>query len=1050
MKQNYLKLWFNCLLMFFTCAGITEIPKQRILCFGDSITRGTYINGRYQTGNSWVNILEERSGGRLKCINAGRSGRQTIQKLELLPVIKKNKDIDHVLFYLGVNDLHSDDATNQKNLQGCISNTEWMISQVRKTYGTDLKVTIISTPGLNLDTVSPRFRNIGFTDKCQQMLEKLGPLYKELASRKNCDFIDLWGVVSPQNYSDGLHPDLKGQTQTAEYIWNSLINNGQPIKIACIGDSITFGAGIKDRNNNSYPAQLQKLIGSKFQVKNFGVSARTLLKRGNYPYWNEKAYKNALAFNPNYVIIKLGTNDSKPVNWQYKGEFTDNLKELVESFLKLPSRPKVFLSTPAPVVTDRWGITQAVVANEVIPSVQSVAKNLKLQVIDFHNAIPAEKRLVPDGVHPNAAGAAYMAEAAYKAILDRKYATADIKLPAIFADHMVLQRNKPIKLWGWAKAGTKIAISLNNAETKTTTPQSGKWHAELPAQQTGGPYTLKFSTATSYTSLKNIMIGEVWICSGQSNMEMPVAGWPRQPIEGSKEAIASANFPNLRLFHLQRKIATAPEEDCVGDWQPCTPKTVDNFSATGFFFGRKLLKELKNVPIGLIMTSWGGTPAEAWTSPDALKRIPEFKSEVERIASIGDNPGLQYAKYKKELDAWYNKLSSTSKGGWTTANFDTSAWETAKLPQKWSKNNSLKNFAGVANFRKEIAIPAEWAGKNLQLELGPIDDMDITYFNGKKVGSINNWNTPRSYKIPARQVKVGKCVIAVSVVNPAGEGGIFGKPAEMKIYPKGKKNAAISLAGAWKFIKGLPTSKFPPQPVDPGRVHYQSPTVLYNGMIAPLVPLSIRGAIWYQGESNSRNAPLYHSIFPNMVKNWREDFNQGDFPFYYVQIAPFRYGPGRDAVGIREIQRESLQLIPNSGMACIMDKTNLRCIHPPQKTEAGERLAYWALAKDYGMKIPYSGPLYRNHKVIGHKISVAFDHAGSGLTSRGKPLNSFEIAGKDGKFYPATAVIEGNNIVVSSGKVPNPVNVRYGWHNAALAELWNKEGLPASSFRTNQ
>ncbi len=437
--------------------------------------------------------------------------------------------------------------------------------------------------------------------------------------------------------------------------------------------------------------------------------------------------------------------------------------------------------------------------------------------------------------------------------------TQQLKLPQIFGSDMVLQRNKPIKLWGWAESDSEVVIELADQKVTTRAGEDGKWKTELKAMPAGGPYSLSFTTPDCEVVLEKVMVGEVWLCSGQSNMEWPL----HRNVANSKEAIKNAAIPNLRLFHLQRHNAATPADDCVGKWQVSSPKSAANFSATAFFFGRKLTKDLEGISIGLIMTAWGGTRAESWTSADGLAKIKGFKASG------------KYAKVK------------------------------TRVPN----------------------------------------------------------------------------------------------------------------------------------------------TALYNGMIAPIVPLSIRGAIWYQGESNAPNPELYSRVFPNMVQNWRDKFQQGDFPFYYVQIAPFHYPKGKNGVGIREVQRECLDIIPNSGMVCIMDKATLRNIHPPLKTEVGERLALWALAKDYGKKVVYSGPLYQMHKVEANKIRIFFKYAESGLV--GKNLKQFEISGEDGVFVPAKAVIQGLTVVVSSDKISKPKHVRYCWKNAVHGELSSKSNLPASSFKTN-
>ncbi len=411
--------------MLFAGVVASAVNAERVLCFGDSITQGTYIDGKYELNNSWVNILEECSGGTLVAINAGRSGRKTSDRNELSGQIERTKNIDRVLFFLGVNDLR---VARESILENCVSNTAWMVEKARAEYG-DPKITIMSSPGLVVGSVSGRFHKKGYDEKEQIMLGKLRGKYREYAEKSNCHFLDLWGVVSPKNYSDGLHPDLAGQKQIAECVWIDYVNDGGPIKVACVGDSITFGSAIKERVKKCYPARLQKMLGEKYIVRNFGKSARTLLKQGDHPYWREKIYRDALAFNPNYVIIKLGTNDVKPRNWKHKYEFKSDLKELASSFSSLPTRPEVFLSFPVPVEKSKWGITDKKVSKELIPLIREVAEETGLPIIDFYSAVPAGEGLfAADGVHPNAGGAGKIAETVYQHLRERSVNDKIVKL----------------------------------------------------------------------------------------------------------------------------------------------------------------------------------------------------------------------------------------------------------------------------------------------------------------------------------------------------------------------------------------------------------------------------------------------------------------------------------------------------------------------------------------------------------------------------------------------------------------------------------------------
>jgi len=442
-------------------------------------------------------------------------------------------------------------------------------------------------------------------------------------------------------------------------------------------------------------------------------------------------------------------------------------------------------------------------------------------------------------------------------------AGADVRLPKIIGDHMVLQQGMPVPIWGWADAAESVTVTLGESKAATTADADGKWMVKLDAAQAGGPCQMTVQGNNTIT-LDDILVGEVWVCSGQSNMQWSVSGSANPQVE-----IAAADYPKIRLFTVARKVAEKPLDDCEGSWVACSPQTVPGFSAVAYFFGRYLHKEL-DVPVGLINTSWGGTIAEAWTSHEGLLGEPDFEPILQRAAQFDPN-------------------------------------------------------------------------------------------------------TP----------------------NQASN--------------------------------------------------------LYNAMIQPLIPFGIRGAIWYQGESNCSRAKQYRKLFPAMITDWRTHWGQGDFPFLFVQLAPFRYGglDPRCLAELWEAQRLTLSL-PNTGMAVTTDIGNVADIHPKNKQDVGRRLALWALAITHGKDLVYSGPLYESMAVEGDKIRVRFKHVGGGLVAgEGKPLAEFTIAGADGQFVPADAVIDGDSIVVHSDQVTAPVAVRFAWRDDAAPNLFNQEGLPASPFRTD-
>ncbi len=634
---------------------------------------------------------------------------------------------------------------------------------------------------------------------------------------------------------------------------------------------------------------------------------------------------------------------------------------------------------------------------------------------------------------------------------------AQLKLPKIFGDNMVLQQNFQAPVWGWAEPGKKITIKASWLKKKVVTKaaEDGSWQMKLQTPKAGGPYSVKIKSDTTYY-FKNVLIGEVWLCSGQSNMEMPVdslrpgfGGVPNFKLE-----IATANFPEIRLFTFPKTAATEAQTEVIGSWKVCNPMTVPEFSAVAYFFGKELFQRL-NVPIGLMNVSWGGSAAEAWTNAENLLQFPEFKAKVEQLDSLKENA----KKYKNAKNEWDQLLRSKKANDfskldqWMNAGFIDTSWKTIKVPHLWSRTD-LAGLTGSVWFRTIVDIPEAWKGKNLKLQLGPIDEMDITWFNNYRIGehvNSSDWTKERNYLIPADNVLPGKNTIILHVTNDFGEGGIYGEIKDIKICPEDTSlKHEINMSGEWRYKICLDYKTLPPMPQSILQRPNQTPTLLYNGMLHPLIPFAIKGVIWYQGESNAAHAELYSRLFPTMIKNWRQDWKQGDFPFYFVQIAPFDYKRNYPSgAELRDSQRKSLSVI-NTGMAVTMDLGHKTDIHPRRKVEVGKRLALWALSKDYGFKgVVYSGPLYKSKKIEENKIRLFFDHVGSGLYFWGEKLTGFTIAGNDSVFVPADAKIDGETIIVSSESVINPIAVRYGWKDAAEPNLFNIEGLPASSFRTD-
>ena len=635
---------------------------------------------------------------------------------------------------------------------------------------------------------------------------------------------------------------------------------------------------------------------------------------------------------------------------------------------------------------------------------------------------------------------------------------AAVDLPALFGDNMVLQAEVDAPVWGWAERGETITVtgSWREAAITVRADNEGCWTLRIPTPEPGGPHTLVIEGSNRIV-LSNVMVGEVWICSGQSNMEMCLDNIHRgyHGVIDYEREIASAQYAGIRLFTVPNRLSGHREKDCDALWRVCAPDSVKSFSAVGYFFGRKLHRDLK-VPVGLISADWGGTPAESWTSAKSLRTMGDFDAALDRLEKARSDPEGFRAEQEKKLSRWAASLDAADPGsageGWMSPACGHDDWASMELPSTW-EGPGLGDFDGMIWFRREIEIPDDWAGRDLLLELGPIDDMDAAWFNGKRVGGIerlDHWQTPRSYPVPAACVEAGRNVIAVRVLDTGGAGGIYGTKEQMRLRVAGAgSEVCLPIHGPWRYKKSAGLGALDPMPAQQG-MNSHTPTVLFNGMIAPLVPFTFRGAIWYQGESNRLRAAQYEKLFPLMINDWRSEWAQGDFPFYFVQIAPFRYGEPRYAAAeLRDTQTKTLAL-PNTGMAVTVDIGNPVDIHPKNKQDVGRRLALWALARTYGKEgVVHSGPLYRSMQAEGDQIRLSFDHVGGGLAPRDAELTEFMIAGVDRCFYPARALIDGESVLVSSERVAHPVAVRFSWRNAPEPNFGNEDGLPAAPFRTD-
>ena len=607
-------------------------------------------------------------------------------------------------------------------------------------------------------------------------------------------------------------------------------------------------------------------------------------------------------------------------------------------------------------------------------------------------------------------------------------------LHPLFSSNAVLQRDRALTIWGWAKAGERVSVKFDGAPQTVVAAPDGRWSAPLAPHAAGGNYVLEVTGANGETSKsQNLTFGDLWLCSGQSNMGRPVSAANDAPA-----AIAAAAHPQIRLMRVPRLIENAPIEAAPGaSWQVCSPATVPNFSAVGYYFGRKLQDELK-IPIGLIDSSWGGTPAESWVSAEALAPLGDFEGAVAAMRARASDP----ANYATRRAAWWQSDPGT-KAGWNAANFDDAAWKTMSVPGAWEESG-LPGFDGVMWFRRDIEVPAAWAGHDLELGLNRVDDDDATFWNGAVVGETRGYGNVRHYVVPGALVKAGRNSIAIRVLDTGGPGGLR-ESLSLKLAGGDEE---VSLNGAWKLRPGAKLSEMPPLPQDTDQ---NTPTSLYNGMIAPLLPGQIKGAIWYQGESNAGRAAQYQKLLPALIGDWRARFG-GPLPFYIVQLAGFMAPdetPRDDAwPRLREAQDLTAKKVPRSGLAVITDIGEQDDIHPKNKRDVGLRLALLALKGTYGVNVEASGPTLQSARVAGGEIVLRFDHA-AGLKLQGEADRVFALAGADGQFFWAGPTIQGNSIYISTPNVPAPLYARFAWSNNPRASLYNAAGLPAAPFRTD-
>jgi len=618
-----------------------------------------------------------------------------------------------------------------------------------------------------------------------------------------------------------------------------------------------------------------------------------------------------------------------------------------------------------------------------------------------------------------------------------------LELPLVFTDGVVLQRDRPMPVWGQARPGCTVQVELDGQRASATAAGDGSWAVTLPAHAAGGPYVLAVEGCGQRQRIADVLVGEVWLASGQSNMEWPVA----QTLHAAED-IAAAGDPQLRHFKVPRSWAEAPRTQLEGgQWQAASPETVGAFSAAGYAFAQELRRTLQ-VPVGIIDSTWGGSSIEAWMSAGMLgldAAALEAKMRERRAAE----EKIEQAVYQR-VAAW--APVDPASDAFAAADLDTTGWQPIKVPAAW-ESQGYDGMNGVAWYRTTFELGAAEAAAGITLGVGQIDDTDTTWVNGKQVGStVNAYNKPRIYEVPAGLLRAGTNTIAVRVQDDGGGGGIMGSPEEIFVRPQG--GATRALGGQWLFR----TAQVSVAMLDDKN---QDDTLLYNAMLHPLQPYALAGVIWYQGETNAspEGAYRYRDQFRSLVEGWRAGFRTPALPFLWVQLAPFHSGGDQlDAQGrvldspwatLRESQSATLAL-PATGQAVITDAGDSNDIHPRDKHVVGQRLARIALNKVYGQQhIAWTGPVFREAEVRGRELVLHFEHADGALAARGGALAGFELAGADGRFHPAQARIEGDTVVLQARAVRSPASARYGWSDDPKdANLVGRDGLPASPFRT--
>lgn len=634
-------------------------------------------------------------------------------------------------------------------------------------------------------------------------------------------------------------------------------------------------------------------------------------------------------------------------------------------------------------------------------------------------------------------------------------AEAKVTLPAHFTSNMVLQQQRMIPIKGSARAGATVTLTTSWGKTASTTAGAdGSFALQVETPKASlKPQCLTLTDGDDLI-LDNVLIGEVWLGSGQSNMEMPLAGWGK--VLNYEEEIAAANYPMIRLLQVKKVTAILPQKDVQltqGGWVECTPQTVPEFSSLCYFYALRLWEEL-HIPVGIIDDDWGGTPCESWIRNERLESVMGYGEQMQTLRRLGTDVDAIRRAYS--MDAWAERVAAIDPGTktdvkWYDTEFDDSQWRTIEAPQAWEVvDKEASAFDGICWFRREIDVPASWAGKDLHIQMGWIDDLDVTFWNGEKVGETFEFSQAADYTIPGRLVKAGRNVLAVRCLDTGGNGGLTGNVMEVSLDAE----HVISLNGTWRYHFGAQLSELPTKPID--ITHQNHPTVLYNAMIHPLVGFPMQGFIWYQGCTNVGRAQQHEALFQSLIKDWRQLWGKPDMPFYFVQLANFMphydVQPESEWAALRESQAAAL-VLPHTGMAVNIDLGTADDIHPKTKRELARRLSAIALNRTYGKKkVPYTAPTYSHYTIDGYAARLQFQQVKGGETLvQEDNLPGFTAKGTDGIWRMAKAKVTGPlEVEVTLPGGGHPIAIRYGWADNPTCTLRTASGLHVAPFRTDK